>query len=365
MKVQRTDYGEVGDYEITPEGYLRSRATIARIGIQTYYNEDGSPRRELRLPEEVANPDSLASFGMKALTNDHPDTWLDAYNTKEYQIGTTDSTVTYDYGFVKVNVNITDGDAIQDIKEGKRELSAGYECNLDFTPGEWRGQKYDAIQRNIRANHVSLVDKGRAGPEARIHIDEKLDTKTMTVEADKKEKTPRTDALQQRVSDLEARVSDRDDQITALKTDLEEAQAALKAAQGEALVAKTDLEEYKKQSDSAIAQQVTDRIDTWMRARPYLPKGLAEKMDASMSADALKIAAIENTNSGVKLDGKSSEYIDGMFEAMIASGVKKDKKNRMTKTMQAVEGAYKAGGDGGNYRNKAMQEDDKLWMTTN
>jgi hypothetical protein len=58
---------------------------------------------------------------------------------------------------------------IADVEGGKRELSNGYASLIDFTPGETvNGQHYDAVQRQIRGNHVAVVDKGRAGPMCRI-----------------------------------------------------------------------------------------------------------------------------------------------------------------------------------------------------
>ena len=52
-----------------------------------------------------------------------------------------------------------------------RELSCGYNLRLDETPGVWEGQPYDAIQRDIEINHLALVDKARAGEQARLNID--------------------------------------------------------------------------------------------------------------------------------------------------------------------------------------------------
>lgn len=56
-------------------------------------------------------------------------------------------------------------------RSGLRELSLGYSLDLDETPGVWNGQPYDAIQRNIRINHLALVEKARAGEQARLNID--------------------------------------------------------------------------------------------------------------------------------------------------------------------------------------------------
>ena len=48
---------------------------------------------------------------------------------------------------------------------GLKELSLGYNLDLDETPGEWEGQPYDAVQRNIVINHLALVLE--AGPVSR------------------------------------------------------------------------------------------------------------------------------------------------------------------------------------------------------
>lgn len=38
-------------------------------------------------------------------------------------------------------------------------------------PGEWNGEPYDAIQTNIRVNHLALVAVARAGDDARLNMD--------------------------------------------------------------------------------------------------------------------------------------------------------------------------------------------------
>ncbi|MEW6494498.1 MAG: DUF2213 domain-containing protein [Cyanobacteriota bacterium] len=388
---QRFDTGGITKYEITPEGYLRAWGTIARVGVQTYYDADGTPRRELRLPEEVSSPESLASFGLKPHTNTHPPQFLNSKNTKLYQTGSTDSTVFYDHGFVRVAINVTDQQTIDEITSGKKQqLSAGYGCELDFTPGVWRGQKYDAIQRRIRGNHVSSVQVGRAGEDVKMHVDTwsspplkpkafaaKLDDIYQKVDMDKETATEtvagktdsppqpvkREDELKRRITELEARVDDRDRTISELRQQSSDLKSEADQLRTDAVTAKSDLAHHKQTYDEAIAQEVSARFDAWTKARAFLPKTLAESPDSKMTADEIRRAAVENSNPGLNLDGWTSDGINGWFESMLHS--KKPKKGVTKPLIDAVKNAYSAGNGSGDSRKKVMLEDDKAWMTTN
>ena len=62
---------------------------------------------------------------------------------------------------------------------GLKELSLGYNLTLEETPGVWNGQEYDAIQRDIRINHLALVREARAGDQARLNIDGRDPARTL------------------------------------------------------------------------------------------------------------------------------------------------------------------------------------------
>ena len=55
------------------------------------------------------------------------------------------------------------------ISEGKKDLSMGYFCNYELKEGDWQGHHYDAIQRDMRSNHIALVDRGRMGGDVRVY----------------------------------------------------------------------------------------------------------------------------------------------------------------------------------------------------
>jgi hypothetical protein len=159
--------------ERTAEGYLRCDASVARVGILEYPQPDGRVVREYRPPEEMSDPKALATFGGKAVTLEHPPEMLNAENTRQYAVGFTGTEVVYDQGFVRVVVTVTDSEAIDAVLRGDAvEVSAGYEVDIDPTPGVTPdGQQYDAVQRNVRCNHLALTRRGRAGPEVRLHLD--------------------------------------------------------------------------------------------------------------------------------------------------------------------------------------------------
>lgn len=165
----RADSGKLGDWQLTPEGYLVANAKIARIGIQEYQNADGTVRREFRPPEEVANRDSLKTLCDLPVSIEHPPVMLDSSSAKTFTVGWNGS-VTYDGGFVSTKIKLIDGKAVQSVLDGGRiELSVGYVTKLDWTSGEWQEQKYDCIQRQIRGNHIALTVKARGGSNLRLY----------------------------------------------------------------------------------------------------------------------------------------------------------------------------------------------------
>ncbi|KER03393.1 MULTISPECIES: DUF2213 domain-containing protein [Photorhabdus] len=101
---------------------------------------------------------------------------------KEDTIGAIGSDITFEDGRLYGDLGVWDEYAIELIESGKmQELSSGYAYVPDMTAGEYQGVKYDGVMRDIRANHVALVEKGRIGPDAIIS-----DHKTVDLEKEMK-----------------------------------------------------------------------------------------------------------------------------------------------------------------------------------
>ncbi len=190
-RVIRLDSLPLDQTYFTEEGYLFDRPILTSTGIFEYTNDDGQIRRELRLPEDVFEPESLRSYMGKPIIITHRAGLVDNSNVGEFSIGTI-LTEGYRSGDdVRARIVIHDTRAMKNA--GLKELSLGYNLDLEETPGEWNGQPYDAIQHNIRINHLALVQEARAGDQARLNIDSR-DGKTFKG-GRKMDKTQRNDGL--------------------------------------------------------------------------------------------------------------------------------------------------------------------------
>ncbi len=157
----------------TEEGFFRDTPIVTSVGIFEYKNPDGSVRRELRLPEEVFSKKSLASYTGKPIVLTHnrakEDGSINKDNVADEIVGTILSEGYADGMDVRCKIVIHDIDKVK--ATNARELSLGYDLDLDETPGTWKGEHYDAIQRNIRINHLAIVNTARAGDQAHLNLD--------------------------------------------------------------------------------------------------------------------------------------------------------------------------------------------------
>ena len=149
---------------------------MTKVGVFPYLGKTISPELEpdkiyqvLRPEEELTNPETLKSLEAIPFVIDH--TMIGDGFTPPEEKGIEGTTLKN----VKVKGNLITNDltAYTDrckhaIENGKRDLSMGYRCRYELTPGIYKGQPYDAIQRDIRFNHIALVDEGRMGSECRV-----------------------------------------------------------------------------------------------------------------------------------------------------------------------------------------------------
>ena len=278
-QVSRYDYGQVTKSEVTDEGYLKVWCKAARVGTQLYTRGDGTQVREYRPEDEVSNPDSLASFGMKAVTLNHPKVLLDSKTTKLHQVGHAGSHVRFSDGFVEVALVITDQNAIDAIQRGDaQEVSAGYRVDYDPTPGVTpNGESYDGIQRNIKVNHIALVARGRAGREARLLLDS-CDRNDAVADIEPPSNSPVISMARITLDGLDIELpADAAGAVQSFVKETGRAQAELQQ--------KLDAQEEKIQAVVTEKTEAQDRIDASQERIAELEKQLAEAVAASEQRD--------------------------------------------------------------------------------
>lgn len=183
--VRRFDRTELSPPKRTGEGFLRAQGFLTKVGVFDYQvrDENGQLKtfRELRPPEEVFKPESLQSFALLPVVEDHPKdasgqlTNLNTELVKSFQVGSVGHPeVAGDH--VKADILLTDAKVIDKVLAGKNQLSLGYTSELEprsgvFVDASGVEHRFDAVQTNIVGNHVAIVDEARAGPTAAIRLD--------------------------------------------------------------------------------------------------------------------------------------------------------------------------------------------------
>lgn len=170
-RVMRIDSIPAGDTSIDEQGFLHDTPVVTSTGIFEYSLPDGKVRRELRLPEHVFDKKSLASYQGKPVIITHEAGSIDKDNVMKEIVGTILTDGYRDGNDVRCKIVIHDMDKVKKIPF--RELSLGYNLDLIEESGEWNGEPYDAIQTNIRINHLAIVEKARAGDQAHLNLDGK------------------------------------------------------------------------------------------------------------------------------------------------------------------------------------------------
>jgi hypothetical protein len=349
----RYDVAPIDRYELTPEGYLRAWATIARTGVQHYTAADGSIRREYRPETEVASPESLASFAGKAITLEHPPVLLDSANTKDYQVGFSGTEVVYDNGFVRAVMTITDKEAIERIMRGDaKEVSAGYRVNYEAMPGVTDGgENYDGIQKEISGNHIAVVRRGRAGPQVKLHLD-RLDaadpslftpiedpSMTAKVNFDGAEfevtesvalaVTKEREDAKKSYEDMKKMYDGMMSEASKLKEEMDamgkEMKGKCDSAEGRADALAEEVESLKASLEAAqlvnVDGLVEERIALIDKARTSLDSAFDF---AGLSAREIMEASIKVVRGDADLSERSDDYVTAMFDTLAESAPRGD-----------------------------------------
>lgn len=347
-----TDTVSLGDVRVSDSGYLDAFARTVRTGVQQYMG------RELERPDlgmvnvyrpesEVFSHDSLHSFAQIPVTLDHPPAGVNAKNWRQVARGTTGTEVLRDGEFLRIGLKVKDADAVQAVRDGKCELSAGYRCQLVWEDGiAPDGTPYQAKQVGIVADHVAIVARGRAGAQCRIgdswpsdpsgasrepgghdkrtHDKETVSMKTLTIDGHSVELSDAAliavSGLQRQLGTAIADALAKDTALNDAKTSHAEAIRAKDAAHAEVLKVKdTEIATKDAEIEKLKANQIDDaKLDALATARADVI-GKAKAIVADVKTDGVPVAEIRRAVVTARLgdaavQGKSDDYVEARFD---------------------------------------------------
>lgn len=356
----RYDAGLLGKIERTPQGGARIPAVLTRVGILPYRNRDGSPRLEFRPPEEVFRQDSLATLRSATVTEGHS-TWVTPETWQGHARGhVAESSVRQDGDLVVAELVVQASTPLKRIDTSElRELSCGYECDYDPTPGEWNGQRYDGVQRNIRYNHVALLgaNEGRAGRECAM----RLDSATAVCDEFPAPAGQQPPGTREGIKTMQIRIDGKDydvskpEGVTALHAAFDAQREALATAntslakekgRADGLDAelKKEREEFPKRLDSAVSARVAlETSAATIIGSEFSNKRKDDKGQEVAKTDReIMVEVVRADSASFDATGQPDEYVRARYDIVREKGKRADSIGSVLEQVQQVKDAVPA-----------------------
>ena len=242
------------------------------------------------------------------MTNDHPPVLIGPDDVKTYEMGHAQN-VRRGEGeweeYTLADLHIHDRELIDAVQSGKREISCGYEC--EYVPNG----DGTYTQRNIRGNHVAVVERGRAGKRAAILDSDKKKAKEPERKGNMNKKGLFFKLFGQAVKDKSP------EEIEQMAMDAAAALEAEKPADGQAEGQK---EESAKEtaSDEAVIDAIAEKILAKLEE-----KGACKKKEETK--DALDAALEKLTEGGDPGQAGETEKTSGDTEKETRTGTGMDR----------------------------------------
>ena len=159
--------------EKTPDGFLRGKATVTKVGVLEYdaaelgVGEPGNIVRVRQTPDSVFHPDTLRSVQNAAVTIGHPEGGVTPESWRAHAVGSVGSPQRMGDAHVGADILFGARQAVDTVEvAGWEELSIGKRFTIEEADGD-ADADYVTVGP-IDVNHVAVVEKGRAGPDVRV-----------------------------------------------------------------------------------------------------------------------------------------------------------------------------------------------------
>ena len=322
--------------KITDAGQMIVPCAFARIGSQEYSAialgvqdaAEGDMIQVFRDESEVFSDASMETFRSAPVTLGHPKedgapVAVTSENAATYQKGMLEGMPTRDEDNLIGTLVITDQEAIDAIEAGERELSAGYTCDLIMEDAEDGTVRYS--QTNIRANHIAIVAKGRAGSACAIADEKEAEDKVEGTKVQEKKAVVVDETPPKKIEDEPTLIYDQ-------------------AMFDEAL-------------DKAVKAAVAERVSVIVRAKEVI----ADDLD-DMSVVEIKKAVLLKVAPELSLSDKSEAYIDARFDIVFEDEDRETPMGRLLKEAskaQALIEDEKAKDEVGDARTRMINRNSK------
>ena len=277
---------------------------ISKSGVFDYLGSNISSELEpnkiykvWRPEAELNNPETIESFKLVPWIPYHEMLGEDFTPAESVGVqGITGEEVVYENGTLFSKLKIIGEDLKQQIKAGLKELSCGFRCMWDLTPGITpEGDPYDVVQRQIRGNHLASVPQGRMGSEVAVmdravfaldHLDlNKIETKP--------------DGDDMKIEELVELVKQQSEQITTISSAMDAMGERVKSMAEDKKAKDEDMEEEgeaededEDEKDDKKAKDKYDEKSKAMDSKIESLVGVVEKLSAKVD----KVAAMDGAS---------------------------------------------------------------------
>jgi len=332
---------------LTDAGQMIVPCKFARTGAQLYTAgqlglKDEEPSKVITVYRDEADvfaEDSMESFRSAPVTIGHPknevgeSVSVSAENAKELQVGALEGMPVRDEDTLGGTLVLTAKEAIDALEAGTQELSAGYLCDIEDVDGKF-------YQRNIRANHIAIVEKGRAGASCRIS-DEAIEVADEEIL-----KSVDVETVEVEVAEVETVEVVLADVQEALVTKEEELKVALEdAATQTSLV--DELKKAVEASDVALESVKVELADAKAAAEESVVARCSAIENARLIADIRDVSdktvaqiermVVEDQMPEKDFEGKSEAYVSAMFEILVDASKGETPMSKLLKSQELAD----------------------------
>ena len=348
-------------------GFLHATAICARNGVQEYYGSEiglsGEQANQVfqvfRPLDEVAS--SLSTYTNAIVTDDHPQDGLVTTETSsELSKGSVSNAEITEYdgiSYISATITITNQELIDKVLSGeKRELSAGYTREIVEEAGEFDGVQYQYIQKDIKVNHVAVVEEGRCGNTCKLNLDNKGVITMVKIQIDGKAVSMDEDAIAKYVGDLQTSLDEANAETEKVKEEMDAEIASKEELLATITAKEAEIAEIKKQLEGMVTTEDAEAMAEESMEIEEDAKSLdIETKEKSCDAKRREILAVVSKGK-VNLDSLDANGLKAVYRISVDAAIEAKEAQKAGYTGTDAKGKFIRSGNLSNDLNAIAAE---------